>query len=114
MGPAPPPPRHRPPVGHGMAAQQQGAGSASAAVSAAAAGMTDAKAKTVLKEAVDAVVNSFAKHTHGYGRGKDETLFFITFIINDNVKSDDLITFGFAFLCAQYGLIKNQVHTFRR
>lgn len=32
--------------------------------------MSDAKAKTVLKEAVDAVVNSFAKHTHGYGRGK--------------------------------------------
>ncbi|KAK6184525.1 hypothetical protein SNE40_006985 [Patella caerulea] len=28
----------------------------------------DARAKTVLKEAVDAVVNSFAKHTHGYGR----------------------------------------------
>ena len=32
--------------------------------------MNDVKAKTVLKEAVDAVVNSFAKHTHGYGRGK--------------------------------------------
>lgn len=30
--------------------------------------MNDAKAKTVLKEAVDAVVNSFAKHTHGLGR----------------------------------------------
>lgn len=30
----------------------------------------DAKAKQVLKEAVDAVVNSFAKHTQGYGRGK--------------------------------------------
>lgn len=29
----------------------------------------EAKAKTVLKEAVDAVVNSFAKHSHGYGRG---------------------------------------------
>lgn len=32
--------------------------------------MNDARAKTVLKEAVDAVVNSFAKHTQGYGRGK--------------------------------------------
>lgn len=32
--------------------------------------MTDVKAKTILKEAVDAVVNSFAKHTHGYGRGE--------------------------------------------
>lgn len=30
--------------------------------------MSDMKAKNVLKEAVDAVVNSFAKHTHGYGR----------------------------------------------
>lgn len=27
-------------------------------------------AKSVLKEAVDAVLNSFAKHTHGYGRGR--------------------------------------------
>lgn len=31
--------------------------------------MSDVKAKTVLKEAVDAVVSSFAKHTHAYGRG---------------------------------------------
>lgn len=30
----------------------------------------DFKTKTVLKEAVDAVVSSFAKHSHGYGRGK--------------------------------------------
>ncbi|KAJ8049317.1 LIX1-like protein [Holothuria leucospilota] len=30
--------------------------------------MSDQKAKAVLKEAVDAVVNSFAKHTQGYGR----------------------------------------------
>ncbi len=30
----------------------------------------DARAKQVLKEAVDAVVNSFAKHTQGYGRGE--------------------------------------------
>ena len=29
----------------------------------------DFKTKTVLKEAVDAVVSSFAKHTQGYGRG---------------------------------------------
>lgn len=48
---------------------------------AAIAGMTahhnhpnEAKAKTVLKEAVDAVVNSFAKHSHGYGRGKRTTI----------------------------------------
>ncbi|KAJ8684411.1 hypothetical protein QAD02_020203 [Eretmocerus hayati] len=30
--------------------------------------LVDARAKQVLKEAVDAVVNSFAKHTQGYGR----------------------------------------------
>lgn len=30
--------------------------------------MTDQRAKAVLKEAVDAVVNSFAKHAQGYGR----------------------------------------------
>ncbi|KAL8571895.1 hypothetical protein ACOMHN_011487 [Nucella lapillus] len=30
--------------------------------------MNEAQAKTVLKEAVDAVVNSFAKYTHGHGR----------------------------------------------
>lgn len=33
-------------------------------------GVVDARAKQVLKEAVDAVVNSFAKHTQGYGRGE--------------------------------------------
>ena len=32
--------------------------------------LSDARAKQVLKEAVDAVVNSFAKHTQGYGRGE--------------------------------------------
>ncbi|XP_044008625.1 protein limb expression 1 homolog [Aphidius gifuensis] len=31
-------------------------------------GLVDARAKKVLREAVDAVVNSFAKHTQGYGR----------------------------------------------
>jgi hypothetical protein len=31
--------------------------------------LNDFKTKTVLKEAVDAVVSSFAKHTQGYGRG---------------------------------------------
>lgn len=30
--------------------------------------MSDQRAKSVLREAVDAVVNSFAKHTQGYGR----------------------------------------------
>ncbi|CAO1352089.1 unnamed protein product [Diamesa hyperborea] len=35
---------------------------------ATAAPLPDARAKQVLKEAVDAVVNSFTKHTQGYGR----------------------------------------------
>ncbi len=66
-GPAPPP-RQRPQVGP-PGPGGLGAGGASAALTAAAEGMTDARAKTVLKEAVDAVVNSFAKHTRSYGRG---------------------------------------------
>lgn len=37
---------------------------------AAAAAMNEFKTKTVLKEAVDAVVSSFAKHSQGYGRGE--------------------------------------------
>jgi hypothetical protein len=46
--------------------------------------MNDARAKTVLKEAVDAVVNSFAKHTHGYGRGiLSNTVYYI--IINTSL-----------------------------
>lgn len=42
-------------------------------------GLVDARAKQVLREAVDAVVNSFAKHTQGYGRGV--LFFFISFFI---------------------------------
>ena len=45
------------------------AASVQASTKAAGGPMNDARAKTVLKEAVDAVVNSFAKHTHGSGRG---------------------------------------------
>lgn len=42
----------------------------------------DAQAKQVLKEAVDAVVNSFAKHTQGYGRGECfEHFSFFVFIL---------------------------------
>lgn len=36
----------------------------------ATAPLPDVRAKQVLKEAVDAVVNSFTKHTQGYGRGE--------------------------------------------
>ncbi|RZF44777.1 hypothetical protein LSTR_LSTR000729 [Laodelphax striatellus] len=36
--------------------------------SSSAASLPDSRAKQALKEAVDAVVNSFAKHTQGYGR----------------------------------------------
>lgn len=38
--------------------------------STATSTLPDARAKQILKEAVDAVVNSFAKHTQGYGRGR--------------------------------------------
>ena len=58
-------PRHKPPPGPRlvpvMAAGRPGPGVGN--------NMTDTRAKTILKEAVDAVVDSFAKHTHGYGRG---------------------------------------------
>lgn len=39
--------------------------------------LPDARAKQILKEAVDAVVNSFAKHTQGYGRGRFQFKFLI-------------------------------------
>ena len=62
-------PRHKPPPGPRlapvMAAGRAGVGN----------NMTDTRAKTILKEAVDAVVDSFAKHTHGYGRGTYLKLF---------------------------------------
>ena len=54
-------PPHKPPSGHRPNQPAEGA---------LTPNMSDSKAKTVLREAVDAVVNSFAKHTHGYGRGK--------------------------------------------
>ena len=41
-----------------------------ASQAAADAAMNDFRTKTVLKEAVNAVVSSFAKHSQGYGRGK--------------------------------------------
>lgn len=41
-------------------------------------GLVDARDKQVLKEAVEAVVNSFAKHTQGYGRG----IIFLYFRLN--------------------------------
>ncbi|XP_060083437.1 protein limb expression 1 homolog [Ylistrum balloti] len=41
---------------------------AAAGMAASGQAMNDNRAKAVLKEAVDAVVNSFAKHSHGYGR----------------------------------------------
>ena len=41
-------------------------------------GVHDQRAKTILKEAVDAVVNSFAKHTQGYGRGEFHSFILFT------------------------------------
>ena len=57
-GPAPGPP-HKPPTGPSGQPRPPATGG----------NMSDTRAKTILREAVDAVVNSFAKHTHGYGRG---------------------------------------------
>jgi len=73
-----PAPRSGGPVDNSDMSDPTSIGSRSAQAMAAAAmstmrlqqgQMNDTKAKTVLKEAVDAVVNSFAKHTQGYGRG---------------------------------------------
>lgn len=50
-------------------------------------GLVDARAKQVLREAVDAVVNSFAKHTQGYGRG---VLFFYQFSHSIYIKKYNL------------------------
>lgn len=58
-------------------------------------------AKSVLKEAVDAVLNSFAKHTHGYGRGKLKailTCLFKKIIPNIGASHDAdeyIVLFGF-------------------
>lgn len=35
--------------------------------------VTDLRTKQVLREAVDAVVQSFSNHTRGYGRGKSKS-----------------------------------------
>ena len=48
----------------------------------------DPQARAVLKEAVDAVVNSFAKHTHGYGRG--ELMLFQYKLINSTVAENNM------------------------
>ena len=46
-----------------------------ATASAPSISANEFKTKTVLKEAVDAVVSSFAKHSQGYGRGKLISIF---------------------------------------
>jgi len=57
-------------IGRGQPMPSQVMAAAAAGMAASNQPISDAKAKAVLKEAVDAVVNSFAKHSHGYGRGK--------------------------------------------
>ena len=47
--------------------------------------------KSVLKEAVDAVLNSFAKHTHGYGRGKFTACYIIPNATNEPNGSYDKV-----------------------
>lgn len=87
--PGPPPPgpggippgvRHKPPPGPpGLAF----AGSTGQSGAGGGGGDQRGKSdKTVLKEAVDAVVNSFAKHTHGYGRGMLRFLLSLNFDVS--------------------------------
>lgn len=74
-----------PPLVHGSATAKGGGAAAvlgGPRPPSATSGVNDQRAKTILKEAVDAVVNSFAKHTQGYGRGESNlslshTFFFI-------------------------------------
>lgn len=59
-------------------------------------------AKSVLKEAVDAVLNSFAKHTHGYGRGKLRVIQTFLIIYKQRHGSRHRLTFvlfGFRYCC---------------
>jgi hypothetical protein len=50
-------------------------GATASSSSAPSISANEFKTKTVLKEAVDAVVSSFAKHSQGYGRGKLISIF---------------------------------------
>lgn len=55
---------------------------------AASAAMNEFKTKTVLKEAVDAVVSSFAKHSQGYGRGESSLLIYFLSVTDRNTTGD--------------------------
>lgn len=63
-----------------------GAGGGAPAGGAAPA-LPDARAKQVLKEAVDAVVNSFAKHTQGYGRGESLPMYCNIIFNNRSIRT---------------------------
>ncbi len=63
-------PRHKPPTVPRSGSQQPGEFGSVQPNRQGDGNMSDSRAKTILKEAVDAVVNSFAKHTQGYGRGR--------------------------------------------
>ncbi len=68
-GPPPPPP---PLQLHSLVSGIMGSGFGSVDMSAGAGlglGLSNPSNPAVLREAVDAVVRSFAKHTQGYGRG---------------------------------------------
>lgn len=60
----------------------------------------DAQAKQVLKEAVDAVVNSFAKHTQGYGRGKCAIHFYCYYSLS--LRPPPHVRFILIFRCIFY------------
>ncbi len=66
--PPPPPPHHR----HRVTFPTTPSGSQSSASSANEISEDERGAKRILKETVDAVVNSFAKHTREFGRGRSK------------------------------------------
>lgn len=68
--PPPPPPLQFHSLGMGVMGSMGSMGSATlGAPGMASAGLCNPANPAVLREAVDAVVRSFAKHTQGYGRG---------------------------------------------
>lgn len=69
-GPPPPPP---PLQLHSLGVGVMGSSGLGAA-GMAGLGLCNPGNPTVLREAVEAVVRSFAKHTQGYGRGKTENM----------------------------------------
>lgn len=84
--PGPPPPL--PPLQlHSLGSGIMGSGFGSVDMAAAGLGLSNPTNPAVLREAVDAVVRSFAKHTQGYGRGMwgqhEDVLHYESIRVND-------------------------------